>query len=1336
MSGKSEIQTDQVVTNNALPIIRKAAASDLDSVFSALDTNAGSPLRLFASNPSDSKLNIAAQEIQKADGTGLSVPPLSSTIASIVATTIDFQSLSTTGATVTISWPTVVSGQYYRVGFTLIAGGTIQALFSAGAVSLGAVANPGTLFVNGGIPIGWVDLQATSTTQFKTAGSSTSIIENSVSGTSTIHTFGSGGSGGSGSGSGIGDDLDVMTFRASFNDNFTEGTTSSACGVNGSAGFTNATYSPANLLWALLYDASKTIAAGSTTTNILMSSAPSFTVAVGDVVVIGGVVKKITTVTSQANYTTEAFSSAPSLGTQVTVSQAVHTVDIYNYTGTGASLASAFSAISPNTFQEIMVDYKDNATLNSSLWTPNVAPFVAFSASTDNSNWSSQQVRATNETDTAGSTVCPTAGTSLYIRFYSAAISGSGTVNILNYRALMQKAAYPASSLVGNQAFGLTNVVGLQNNVTFSLVGGKTVATFPWSYPVGVNSGSAQGALDVTMNGQRFPRSPVTGATLSSGYYTEYSANAIMFDTNYSGVAIEMQVFQPVVFVDTNTVNTTGIANLQEIQSQGFQSFVNTQSALLAPTTTTGTPVSGTFYSSITNRASLTDLSQDLRPRMGVERIITQEVYLIQNEFGSGGGNVYGVVNDTFGRIRCVGGWVSIDQAAGGQFIDETGVFPNGYMEITFYGTGLNLLTFYDGSTRNITASVDGGAFGANLLSSNASNVMAAKQWTQNGVIHVVGGLTQGIHTVTLKNGNGTAPDMIISGIEILNESSNVYVQPGVSYNAGKKVVTSAQVSFAYGAPASGSNGGRVLIYQNSDGSIGEAFQAVGSTLTFGSVNHSAEEVARVYHWREFGAGRSDDFSSLGAGSASKGFTLDDGTTTLVALNAIVDPNVGSNTLAVTSGTTNYMEIAFVGTGLDIEFQIAAATNTRSVNFQVDNGATFGSISIANTSVLAPTIYQIVSGLPYGTHKVRIWNTQSAANSIGINRFIVYQPKKPSLPTGAIELGDYNVLANYVANATAGNQTIASGVVRKYAMRDVIYRGTTGWTINQNLSETTPYQLVANASSSNAFDYTFFGTGTEIRFSGNGVAVTWQGTLTDSANPGGTSNFLAAGATTSFYGANVASFTNTTATLVLNTTSTANCGLVISGLALGWHTISFRFISGSGGLNINAFDTITPIHSYKSNSYADIQNTLTVGSNSLSDNRKITPIAGLPSAKGWAQTTGISSGPTTTSTVFVPCPDMSCTVKTSGGPLYISYAITFQNNTSGGLTDFAIYVDGVSIGTSKNVQAYTGGATMSVADQAIVPVSAGSHKVDVYWLVGSGTATAISLNRNLTVREL
>lgn len=195
-----KVQSDQIVNDAILPVLRTAARAPLKDILPAIDKNFNSPLRLFASNPSDALLNIAAQEVQQADGTGKSAPPTSSTIPTVPASTINFQSGATTGATFSgLTFPSTTVGQFRRLGLTLLASGQINAIWSPAAASVGALANPGTLFVPTGIPLGWIDLEATASTAYKTAGSATSIVENAVGGVSRIHVFGSGG-GGAGTG--------------------------------------------------------------------------------------------------------------------------------------------------------------------------------------------------------------------------------------------------------------------------------------------------------------------------------------------------------------------------------------------------------------------------------------------------------------------------------------------------------------------------------------------------------------------------------------------------------------------------------------------------------------------------------------------------------------------------------------------------------------------------------------------------------------------------------------------------------------------------------------------------------------------------------------------------------------------------------------------------------------------------------------------------------------------------------------------------------------------------------------------------------------------------------
>lgn len=152
-----------------------------------------SPLRIFQSSPPDAKLNFTANTIYAADGTQLISAPINATIPSVAASTVNFQSGATTGATFTgFTLPTTTTGFYTRCGFTLLSSGNIQAIFASPNSVFASLANPGTLF-GAGTPIGYVDLVATASSAYKTVNSSTSIIEANPTGVAAIHRFGSGG---------------------------------------------------------------------------------------------------------------------------------------------------------------------------------------------------------------------------------------------------------------------------------------------------------------------------------------------------------------------------------------------------------------------------------------------------------------------------------------------------------------------------------------------------------------------------------------------------------------------------------------------------------------------------------------------------------------------------------------------------------------------------------------------------------------------------------------------------------------------------------------------------------------------------------------------------------------------------------------------------------------------------------------------------------------------------------------------------------------------------------------------------------------------------------------
>jgi hypothetical protein len=188
----------------------------------------------------------------------------------------------------------------------------------------------------------------------------------------------------------------------------------------------------------------------------------------------------------------------------------------------------------------------------------------------------------------------------------------------------------------------------------------------------------------------------------------------------------------------------------------------------------------------------------------------------------------------------------------------------------------------------DIRASVDGGTEGSNIFASSYSNALISRNYATNQAIPVVSGLTLGVHTVKMRI-NGSSNAYSFYGFEILNQNAtavNIGVNPGIAYSSGQKLALSAQSLFSYAAPVTGTTGGRAVIYLSSSATIGQAWQACAASPSYmNSASHTNEEVFRDYNFREFGANRSDDFSTIVSSLTTAAFTLDDGTTSLLGTN-------------------------------------------------------------------------------------------------------------------------------------------------------------------------------------------------------------------------------------------------------------------------------------------------------------------------------------------------------------------------------------------------------------------------------------------------------------------
>jgi hypothetical protein len=580
-----------------------------------------------------------------------------------------------------------------------------------------------------------------------------------------------------------------------------------------------------------------------------------------------------------------------------------------------------------------------------------------------------------------------------------------------------------------------------------------------------------------------------------------------------------------------------------ELYKAGFDDFI-IPSHETAPNTT------------IQNRAKVT---RSLKAVAGVERVHVKGINRLQNEFGPNGEQVWEADNKD-SRIRFVGGITSPSETNGSYIsLNSTSDF----VEVTFYGTGLNMMSIVDSSSRTVVVSVDGGAEGSNLIGTG-SNILNNRNYGANQLYQMVSGLTLGWHTVKIRRTSANV--VFVYGFEILNQRTDlaVYQGSGIAQGALNGLSSLATSSFTDGV--TGTRGARVVKYID-NGTLKSAVQEVNASAAYlASANHTNEEVVRRINFREFGANRADDFSTLGVTIGSRAFTLDDGTTTLVCTST----GVQGNMLAINNVAGAFVTITFVGTGLDFSVENTWTSPLTFVDVLVDGVSVGALTSYSTTTTNAFRRVSVASGLPYGTHTVR-FATNVSVNA-GITDFIIYQPKKPSIPAGALEVADYNVPATYVPSTNAALGFLGNGVIRKVvSAREAVYTG--AWTLSGTLDPTSFDNFInlSSAASGATSSYTFFGTGFEWK---SFVVSAQVNNVTFSIN--GSSN-LSAFTTSLIQTSTGATFTP--ATGVFGGTNAANnrVRIQVSNLPLGLYTVTLTKNSTSTTYS-DSFDIITPIH--------------------------------------------------------------------------------------------------------------------------------------------------------------
>lgn len=303
--------------------------------------------------------------------------------------------------------------------------------------------------------------------------------------------------------------------------------------------------------------------------NVTITSVPSFTVRPNCWVNIGGVFRRIVTVTNQQSYVVASPGFSNGAAT-VTVLEPVQTKNLY----TGIGDATQGDRVIDNftdLVSAVLVDYDDSfVTLDKDYdsGTPNVICLVS-TASVDNYVTT---LRPTQKAGFVNEVVMPDPQQSLTLVFLPNYSTGDGTVNLLGYFCFFIKDGEEYRGGIFNTAFGFTDQAsGL--NCAFSVSGGnKTLVSLTTNFPTyvrGVNPGTPYGDLSVYDEGIEIPRytAGVTDVTLP--YYTEVSDNQIelwgLFNT--SGTKRQIAVVRRFGTIDNTDTNAGFIAGLKDFGS-------------------------------------------------------------------------------------------------------------------------------------------------------------------------------------------------------------------------------------------------------------------------------------------------------------------------------------------------------------------------------------------------------------------------------------------------------------------------------------------------------------------------------------------------------------------------------------------------------------------------------------------------------------------------------------------------------------------------------------------------------------------------------------------------
>lgn len=888
--------------------------------------------------------------------------------------------------------------------------------------------------------------------------------------------------------------------------------------------------------------------------------------------------------------------------------------------------------------------------------------------------------------------------------------------------------------------------------------------------------------------------------------------------------------------------NKSNLGNISQIFNKQTESFINIPDITLPFSTITGgvydSPAIG--VTSIQNRSPLPDPENDLGVKFGVERVFVKKIERVDSELGpkAAAPNASNQLvskdpDDIFDRIRFIGEWKVQNGWTNNSLnlrVQSNGSNTNEYIEITFYGTGLNLLTTWDSPGYDYRYSLDGAAESGNFIFSGLgalNGTITANGWPAFQSIEVVKNLTQGLHTIKIRN-NDVSKQLIVYGYDILNETSTIRVEEGEAFHRGKKIFhptsESLSINSSFESGFLGTKGGNVSVYIKEDGTVKKSLTPVdetsrpastinasvnfftldsaapadwqagtmlelddgtnrelvtvtssaGTTVNilnntlnayntatvlmyaqcFTQTNHINEEIIDSYHFREFGNSNGQDFANLTTVDTTS-MVLSDNSTVLIGKDVLQSPGLDRDSFNISSDG-EWFSFSFTGTGLDIDLEITNGSfGPHSV--YVD-GEAIGTMSGPETAEY--TRHPICSNLPYGQHTVFI--NKITGSTAFYNKFVVYAPKKPNISEDYLELGSYfltsdhkRVTNDYTVGPWRDLGSISRGTIRKHATREWQYRtgpndGGTGsdWALITPASAAGDYiggymmqSSLGDVSGNPIAQVPFFGTGFDFRHQTDvSNAVNLELYLIDTDGTRkilNTANFGAAAtnATTS----TGVTFTAGTGILDVDDATTRTGVFSVTGLPLGQYTFGITNLSpgANENLKIEALDIITPVHSHVNTINNSYDGEIRIGSNSISDSRQFGFVKKINNITPYYEAVGNTFDATTGSGTYIPLPEMRIPIILKETKLVeVDFSGAFNHDIAEQVFT-TLYINGENVFDENNNGFYMSQANISnISWSKLVRLPAGTHMIQVFWKVSTGTGNTRGTSRKLTVKVL